>query len=150
MEWPKNLMSTTAAPTPATTTPAATTQASVTPAATEQAAATQAAMASSFTEKLAVGMDDLMEAWESAIESPLNVPVLVEAIKDLDELSTEVANDNNIPEHNTMRLLDQFLTQLLTLDNVTVMDFVHTKLVNMGEGQESVKKDKWSYPETYH
>ena len=127
-------------PWPATTTAAATTQASVTPAATEQAAATQAAMASSFTEKLAIGMNDLMEAWESAIDSPLNVPVLVEAIKDLEELSTEVANDNNIPEHNTMRLLCQFLTQFLTLDNVTVMDFVHTKLVNMGEGQESAEK----------
>ena len=124
----------TSAPTPATTTPAAT---------------KQAAMASSSTDKLVIGMDDLMEAWEGAMDSPLNVPDLVKAIEDL-ELSAEGANDNNIPEHNTMNLLCQFVT----LDNVTVMDFVHTKLVNMGEGQESVgakseEKDKWSYPKTY-
>ena len=69
-------------------------------------------------------------------------------------VSTWVSYFNRHTTHNTMRLLDQFLTQLLTLDNVTVMDFVHTKLVNMGEGQESVgakseEKDKWSYPKTY-
>ena len=97
-----NFVSTTAAPAPATT------QATDTAAATEQAAATPAAatkpaaMASSSTDKLVIGMDDLMEAWESAMDSPQNED-LIKAIKNF-ELSTEVANDNNIPEYNEATL----------------------------------------------